>query len=265
MGLSVRDATAHRPVLRRLALMTVLSVIMSFVMTVVVVGVCFGFDLDRTVQVSQVFRVVLVLGTVTPAFLCPLFALRSARALRDLAQIRDRLDEQARTDQLTALLNRRGFDQKAATFLAPQMASQEACPLAVFVCDIDNFKRINDAHGHAAGDAAIRHVADLLRVTAGDAILGRQGGDEFIVLMIAAPHGEAVARAERLRAICAQEAVTVQGETIVLTISIGLATTPDFDCSLGALIKRADRALYEAKAQGRNRVAVAWDGFREAV
>jgi diguanylate cyclase (GGDEF)-like protein len=125
--------------------------------------------------------------------------------------------------------------------------------------DIDHFKGCNDTHGHEVGDFVMREVAQVLqRATRGSDVASRYGGDEFTVVMVNIPCAQALQRAEQLRA--SVEGLALQsGATSVgpVTISIGLATFPAHGDTLEDLLSAADKALYEAKNAGRNRVVVA--------
>jgi diguanylate cyclase (GGDEF)-like protein len=125
--------------------------------------------------------------------------------------------------------------------------------LTLLVVDIDHFKRVNDRFGHAAGDAVIRKVGEILRdcVTAADKV-ARFGGEEFVVLLRAIGTGEAGSIAERMRAAVEAMAVPRAGQDIGVTVSIGAATASAADTDLEAIIERADKALYDAKSRGRN-------------
>jgi diguanylate cyclase (GGDEF)-like protein len=131
--------------------------------------------------------------------------------------------------------------------------------MAALLCDIDRFKEINDEFGHEFGDAALRHVANLLRSVAEreNFALGRQGGDEFVALLPSFTSAQALDLAERLRQAFAAQPVEWKGLTAGFTISIGVAGTSSSDGRIVELIVNADAALYEAKREGRNRVAAA--------
>ncbi|MGC2854310.1 diguanylate cyclase [Novispirillum sp. DQ9] len=182
-----------------------------------------------------------------------------AGALHDLIAAVDRrtqeLATQAQTDMLTGMFNRRGFQDRAEAELA--RSGRYGTELSVLVGDIDHFKLVNDNHGHALGDVALRHVADLWRAVLRDSdVSGRLGGEEFAALL---PHTSAAAArvvAERIRAdIEGGDIALEDGGALILTISIGVATAMPGE-GLGSLLARADTALYAAKRGGRNRVAV---------
>jgi diguanylate cyclase (GGDEF)-like protein len=128
----------------------------------------------------------------------------------------------------------------------------------VAIIDIDHFKRINDRFGHAVGDDVLKAVAAAMRMACRDSdLLGRYGGEEFAVLLRGIPPAHVAAAVERLRAAVAGVAVAHDGDTIAPTASIGVACLSPDDRDFDKLLIRADRALYEAKAQGRNRVVLA--------
>lgn len=165
----------------------------------------------------------------------------------ELEQANRRLNLLSRTDALTGLANRRSFFESASLHMARHDA-------ALLMIDIDHFKHVNDVHGHDAGDAALRAVADALHrgLREGD-LLARWGGEEFIALVDA---GEALACAERLRHAVAAGVVGVGGTQLRLTVSIGLSHAVA-GTALAAAMSSADRALYHAKQSGRDRVVVA--------
>lgn len=166
----------------------------------------------------------------------------------ELAQI-------AISDPLTGCHNRRGLDELGEQIL--DLARVRGWPVAALLIDIDRFKRINDAHGHRAGDLALVAVADRLRdgVREGD-LVARIGGDEFVVLMSDTTAAQATIAAERLRrSIAAPELLDAPFEEVRVTITIGVAEW-DRDAALETLVDRADKALYLARSNGRDRLAV---------
>jgi diguanylate cyclase (GGDEF)-like protein len=157
----------------------------------------------------------------------------------------------ARCDPLTGLLNRRSFDQALDHELERSLRSGSTC--TILMCDLDHFKRINDAHGHATGDAVLARVAeDLLAGVRAIDTVARIGGEELALLLIDCAAPTAARVAERLRRRVARE----RDGSPAVTISIGIA---DSSLAMGApeLLGHADRALYDAKRAGRNRVCCA--------
>ncbi|PWR18859.1 GGDEF domain-containing protein [Zavarzinia compransoris] len=187
---------------------------------------------------------------VTLLALAPLTVASINTAQNDLLR---QLDHAASHDALTGCLNR------AATLAAGAALISRAPPLAVLLIDIDHFKQVNDGHGHAAGDAVLacfgREITAQLRQ--GD-LLGRLGGEEFAVLLPATGASDALAIAERLRRHVEGLAIAVAHGTLQITISAGVATAgPENAAALADLLRDADKALYRAKGDGRNRVAAA--------
>ena len=170
-------------------------------------------------------------------------------------QMEEELRGLATTDPLTGIANRRRLlDLGAQEILRAQRVGT---PMSVLMLDIDHFKDINDSHGHPAGDAVIQAVARLCgdTVRAIDSV-GRLGGEEFAILLPMTDRAGAQEVAERLRACVEAYRLEWEGKTIRLTVSIGVAQgTPD-DGNFSALLGIADQALYKAKKEGRNRVAV---------
>ncbi len=162
----------------------------------------------------------------------------------------------ARTDELTGLINRRATEEILQAQWHRRRRYGESA--GILILDIDRFKEINDAHGHDAGDAVLRALADRLRenVRATDAA-GRWGGEEFLIVLPAIDAENLRLFAERLRRHIERSVVPYQGHTLHCTVSLGLALIEAGDPSHQAALKRADQALYQAKAQGRNRCVLA--------
>ncbi|WP_100642592.1 sensor domain-containing diguanylate cyclase [Alteromonas facilis] len=173
-----------------------------------------------------------------------------------LFQSRRLFKHKANTDGLTGISNRRHILEQSLK--AIEQASRQQQPLSLIIFDIDNFKRINDTHGHQLGDVVIRSAArqaqHLLR---NDCQLGRIGGEEFLVLMPHIALEEAATIAERLRSNIAEKVFHLESSRLTFSISLGVACTEQQGYSLDALVKAADDALYEAKNAGRNAVKMA--------
>lgn len=170
----------------------------------------------------------------------------AGRQLEGLARL-------AREDALTRLPNRRAFDEALAREVARAAAAGR--PLAALVLDVDRFKRVNDGHGHAAGDAVLVEVAARAAsaLRSGDT-LARIGGEEFAALLPGADLAAAGEAAERIRAAVAQRPVSAAGRILAVTVSVGCAALQAGEGGC-ALLARADERLYAAKAAGRDRVA----------
>jgi diguanylate cyclase (GGDEF)-like protein len=173
---------------------------------------------------------------------------------------RRRFISQAQTDPLTGIANRRHFLERARQVARKNRQQPEIA--SVFVLDIDHFKLINDAHGHQAGDAAIRHVAMHANacLRSGD-VFGRTGGEEFAALLPATDDSTAREIAERIRRVIEQTPLNHHGDQIHLTVSIGLMSAPLTGDNMEALIQCADKVMYRAKNAGRNRSLTHTDQF----
>jgi len=166
------------------------------------------------------------------------------------------LRHQATHDELTGLVNRRQLFELAEREHA-RIQRGQAAPAALLMLDIDHFKRINDTHGHLAGDDILRHLGQTLRSTLRTAdIAARYGGEEFVLLLPATDLDAALRLAVRLRDTVAASTVFSNGQPLHYTISLGVTTLSAQDASLDVAIARADEALYRAKAGGRNRIEV---------
>jgi diguanylate cyclase (GGDEF)-like protein len=170
-----------------------------------------------------------------------------------------RLDSLARTDTLTGLANRRQFDE--VKHLEFHRAQRYGHPLSLLVCDIDHFKRYNDAYGHATGDQCLRLIAQALRDGCSRAtdLVARLGGEEFAILLPATDAAHAAQIADRLRLAVSRLAIEHKESDTAphVTISLGVAQLdPGRTRTFDELFEQADAALYEAKAGGRNRCVV---------
>ncbi|BDA84472.1 PleD family two-component system response regulator [Aureimonas sp. SA4125] len=157
------------------------------------------------------------------------------------------------TDPLTGLNNRRFLESHLPTVI--ERARKDAKPLSVLMADIDHFKRINDGWGHDAGDRVLKEFAARLKhsLRASD-LACRFGGEEFVVLMPEADGRTAQLIAERLRSMVADQPFDISGESISVTVSVGVAVLDAVTDDWETLLKRADRGLYAAKRNGRNQV-----------
>ena len=166
--------------------------------------------------------------------------------------LREEIQQLSLTDELTGVFNRRGATSNLEVELA--RARRLGTPLSLLVIDIDRFKPINDTHGHATGDEVIRTVVESLKKELRETdVVGRIGGDEFIVVLPALELEGALSAAHRLRQSVQFSSVDLQARGISVTISVGVATFRPSD-SIAQLMSRADDALYVAKANGRNRI-----------
>ncbi len=167
-----------------------------------------------------------------------------------------KLKRASRRDALTGLENRGAIDGTMQHLWA--QSSRGAEGFAVLLIDVDHFKRVNDAHGHAVGDQVLEHVASVIAAQARQAdSVGRYGGDEFIVVAPRSSLSGAAQAAERLRLAMEAEHIHARASNLRVTLSIGVAASTSEDQAVADVLARADRSLYRAKAKGRNRVDAA--------
>ena len=180
--------------------------------------------------------------------------LQSAR-LFEIADEKQKLfHHQSITDTLTGLYNlRHVLDMGERIF---EQAKQHHTPIAILLFDIDYFKHVNDSFGHSTGDAVLRKLADICRQSVRETdLLARYGGEEFIVILPNTPPIRALEIAERLRKAVETTAFDDGKNKVHVTISIGIACQHNQELSFDATLKNADKALYQAKNEGRNRIA----------
>jgi len=187
---------------------------------------------------------------------------RLEQAVTELQELQEQLQHQAAHDPLTGLANRARLAQEAGRWIAEDRA------VAVLFCDLDDFKGVNDALGHATGDELLCAAAARIRGAVGaDDVVARHGGDEFAVLTSAAPEAVdalAAATAERLVAAFLPP-VAVEGRALHVRLSVGLATTGQSGPGAEDLLRDAEVAMYQAKAAGKGRFETFTAGMREAV
>jgi diguanylate cyclase (GGDEF)-like protein len=179
--------------------------------------------------------------------------LTSLRIVDSLVASEDELDRRARTDDLTGLMNRAEILAQLGRLV--DKGRRRGDNLAVLFCDVDWFKDVNDEHGHAAGDEVLRVLAERIgRTIRQDDLAARFGGDELLVVLVGV-HGidEALNVAEKVRLACRESIDIAEGVVVQASVSIGVVlarTGEDID----VLIADADRAMYQAKQSGRDRV-----------
>jgi len=167
----------------------------------------------------------------------------------------------SKTDGLTGLFNHRYFQEQLDSEI--RRTARNNAPLSVILTDIDFFKKVNDTYGHPAGDAVLRSVADIIRSRIRETdIAARYGGEEFAVILTNTDSIGAKRFAEELRLAIQKEPFNVDGQEIMVTLSLGIASIPAEASSKEELIDRADQSLYFAKEHGRNR-AVRWSEVRK--
>lgn len=172
--------------------------------------------------------------------------------MQQLQQELKQLSEVVRIDQLTGVLNRRGMDEAFNTEIARYQRSGE--PLSIALLDIDNFKVLNDQHGHAVGDEALKHLANVVKRTVRPTdIVTRMGGEEFVVLLPNTRLQDAVITMSRLQRALTKEYFLGNNQKLLITFSAGVALF-NVEDDMHSILLRADQAMYLAKHAGKNRV-----------
>jgi diguanylate cyclase (GGDEF)-like protein len=245
--ISYRDAFRHT--LERVAVAVSLTVVLTSSLSLI----SFGTDPNVTLRAGFVTQSIIVIGVFVSAILTAGLSYRSALIMRDLALARAELLRISRTDPLTGLLNRRGFDEAAVSALIK--ASEMNLSTTVMMCDIDRFKAINDQLGHDFGDKVLVAIAGVLSAFAerNEALVARHGGEEFAVLITDTHREQAIRYAEELRQTCMLEEILSDEISATVTISIGVVICQGAT-DLPKVMRMADQAMYAAKHRGRNRV-----------
>ncbi len=175
------------------------------------------------------------------------------RIEEELIEAKKRLQHQASFDDTTQMFNRRAIDE----LLNDTLGDVSTEPLALMFIDIDHFKRVNDEYGHAFGDMVLNAVSERLRAALRPADdVGRYGGEEFVVLLRKCEIKVAATVAERLRAAVAANPIDCEGIALDVTVSVGVAAVRPSANSVDEVLARADKAMYRAKQNGRNRVEI---------
>lgn len=231
-------------------LITVLSVLGSWLVMVVshVLSILvLGYGLSNTS---------FIIGTLTPALVAPGVSFYFMYILQELEKARHQANTLATTDALTGIYNRRYFMVQAESeFIKSQRYKTH---LSVIMLDVDHFKAVNDTYGHDGGDEILKAISRAAAQSVrGPDILARFGGEEFIVLLPQTGGEEAMLVAERIRLGIAAQRVPHGDQTIQITASLGVSSWDKSTANLADLLKHADNALYQCKAQGRNRCIMA--------
>jgi diguanylate cyclase (GGDEF)-like protein len=191
---------------------------------------------------------VLAIGHIVASVACT-FALFSI----EVRKMESALTRVAFSDALTNLPNRRATQERFQQEMA--RANRHGQSFALVVIDIDHFKRVNDNHGHLAGDALLKHIVSVLEsAKRAEDILGRIGGEEFVLLLVDPAISAAMSAAERLRQKVEASSLEYNGKRLSATVSIGLAAYPSDGADWDSVFSSADQRLYQSKRAGRNRV-----------
>jgi diguanylate cyclase (GGDEF)-like protein len=165
-------------------------------------------------------------------------------------------------DDLTKLLNRKAFLERFSKILAQARAGQQESPLSLALIDVDEFKLINDQYGHVTGDNVLVAVAKVIGENVGkDALVGRYGGDEFVIIFPGQEREQAFLKLEQIRQVISQHELNIpeRGNIKGIPISAGVASFPMDGRTENELWRKADQALYRAKNSGRNQIRLAYE------
>lgn len=247
------EIITHSDALRHTAARSAVSVGLTVVLTLAFCLLQFGPDPEAFVRAGFVTKSSIMISIIVSGLLTAGLSYRSALVMRELTRARAELQRISGTDQLTGLLNRRGFDEAAKSALTK--AREANLTTTVLMCDIDRFKAINDQFGHEFGDKVLMATAEVLRsfVERRQMLVARHGGEEFSVLMTGVSRERASLYAEELRQACGAKEISSEKISACVTISIGLAEC-HAETDLAKVMRLADQALYAAKHRGRNRV-----------
>jgi diguanylate cyclase (GGDEF)-like protein len=209
--------------------------------------------LVRETDANKLLIVLVSLGTIGILISITYFLTWRLVINLDVAQLS--LKKLASTDELTDLKNRRHIMKRLDEEY--QRACRLEAPLSLIMLDIDHFKKINDSFGHPFGDQVLKCVADRMKETLRSYdILGRIGGEEFLIVSPGTTEAEAIVLAERVRSNIGNSSIVEGDKEVSITVCAGVALLSEADDSAEMLLKRADKALYKAKQEGRNRVVL---------
>ena len=225
------------------AAITAAAIVASVIVTVLV---SWGAESRQEMMQS------LLVATLVPLIVSPLVSHSMMSLLYDVERARIALHQAAIRDGLTHAYNRRFF--MARLEIEAERARRGSLPLSLVMIDVDHFKAINDAHGHAVGDNVLERIAHTLIATMRPYdLVARYGGEEFVALMPGTTHGQAAEVAERVRTAVEGMALRTQGSApLTITASLGIGSLVEGEAPT-AMLERADRAMYLAKREGRNR------------
>ena len=224
-----------------IAVSTLLSVLIAKLVATLLPGIFGKFNIARAI--------------IIPLLIAPPFSYIFMSLYFELEKLREEVHMLANTDELTKIYNRRYFFELAEREF--ERSRRNGSALAIILLDIDDFKPVNDSHGHLAGDFFLQEMCKACQVVVRPYdIFARFGGEEFIFLLPDTDEVRAKAFAERLRQLMAEQVVSFNGATLQRTISAGITIFKSSGDTLDDLISRADSALYHAKELGKNRVVV---------
>jgi diguanylate cyclase (GGDEF)-like protein len=204
---------------------------------------------------SELFQIILSISAVTATTIGLVVSPHLRRSFEQTAMADNELISLTCIDALTGLLGRSGFEAVATDVLEETGRARQ--PVSALLCDIDAFRSLNEKYGAEAGDRALKNLAEVLEQSVGrhPAIVGRQGGDEFAILLPSVDLSVALTIAQRICETCEARAVIQRDLAAKFTISVGVGTETSDASQLRDLLRQADAALYRAKRAGGNQVA----------
>ena len=208
-----------------------------------------------TLTAAELWQIILSISAAPKGLIGLIIVIRMRQTLARIELNHEEVVSSAMIDGLTGLPNSTGFDAVAAETL--EETRRLGLPVSALLCDIDAFRRLNERYGHEAGDRALQNLAEVLEELIGrrSAILGRQGGDEFAILLPGIDLKAAITIAEGLCEACEARALVQQDWAAKFTISVGVGTEASGASDLGGLLRQTDAALYRAKRAGGNQIA----------
>ena len=214
---------------------------------------------------GEIWQIVSSVTAVPSVLTSLIIAFRVRQTLTRIRITHEQLVNFAKIDGVTGLLNRPGLDAVAAEAIVE--ARQLGQPISALLCDIDAFRDLNERYGHEAGDLALRDFAELLEesIAGRSAIVARDGGDEFVILLLGIDLKEAITIAEDLRGTCEARALIQRKAAAKFTISVGVGTEASDASELADLLRQIDAALYRAKRAGGNQVAALPPDLRHSI
>ncbi|NKN35725.1 GGDEF domain-containing protein [Agrobacterium sp. a22-2] len=226
------------------------AVLLSFILNLIVLPISHALGLVP-MALGDAIRLSVVMSWLVVGVVSGVLGILTGHMIRQLSLSKAEFELLSRTDMLSGLLNRRAFSE---------LLDDTAGPASLAILDLDRFKSINDGHGHCAGDTVIQAVSGILRDVFGDRhVTARLGGEEFGVIIHGGTPESRLAMVEEVRRAIAGRILTLDGAVISTTISAGIAEIRS-GRRKEAIYSSADRALYLAKAGGRNRVVHEDDG-----
>ncbi len=246
---NIRNLIVPLGQIRSVLLISFISTLSSIILTLLITV------LTGNINREELF-IALSYGTALPLIISSVVSWPIVKIVLRLDKLETEMRYLASYDGLTKVLNRRAFLEKADYLL--QVAKRQRLSFSVVLADIDNFKRINDQFGHEAGDDVLQQVGSLFNSCIRESdLIGRYGGEEFVLLFTTPDPTKAVNACERLHKQLRQLVVPFKGHSIQVTISIGVAHfKPTTDISLQELLSQADQAMYHAKNNGKDQTIV---------